>query len=151
MVARMTDVVLKEEHPSVAEYIALRQSMGWGTIDAETARRTLDGACYCACLRRDGRLVGLVRAIGDGVLYFAVSDVMVAAELRGGGHGATLLTALGDYLRRVAKPGASITLQPLAGREPFYEKFGWVRCPGGPFGSGMVFADAPPPIDGSFA
>jgi GNAT superfamily N-acetyltransferase len=147
----MTDVNLAEGAPSVSEYIALRQSMGWGTIDEDTARRTLDGACYCACLRRDGRLVGLVRAIGDGVLYFAVSDVMVAAELRGGGHGATLLEALSDYLRRVARPGASITLQPLTGREPFYEKFGWVRCPGGPFGSGMVFADAPPPIGGSFA
>lgn len=147
----MSDVVLIEEHPSAAEYIALRQAMGWGTIDEETARRTLDGACFCACLRREGRLVGLVRAIGDGVLYFAVSDVMVSAELRGGGHGATLLKALGDYLRRAAKPGASITLQPLAGREPFYEKFGWVRCPGGPFGSGMIFADAPPPIGGSFA
>lgn len=147
----MSEVVLIEAHPAVAEYIALRQSMGWGTIDAATAQRTLDGACFCACLRKDGRLVGLVRAIGDGVLYFAVSDVMVSAELRGGGHGATLLNALGDYLRRVAKPGASITLQPLQGREPFYEKFGWVRCPGGPFGAGMVFKDAPPPVDGAFA
>jgi GNAT superfamily N-acetyltransferase len=147
----MSDVVLREETPAIAEYIALRQSMGWGIIDAETARRTLDGACFSACLRKDGRLVGLVRAIGDGCLYFAVSDVMVAAELRGGGYGATLLNALGDYLRRVAKPGASITLQPLKGREPFYEKFGWVRCPGGPFGQGMVFKDVPPPVDGAFA
>ena len=147
----MSDVVLSEESPSVAEYIALRESMGWGTIDEDTARRTIDGACYAACLRRDGRLVGLVRAIGDGVLYFAVSDVMVSAELRGGGHGATLLNALGAYLRRAARPGASITLQPLSGREPFYEKFGWVRCPGGPFGSGMVFKHAPPPIGGSFS
>jgi len=144
----MSDVVLSEENPSVAEYIALREAMGWGTIDDETARRTIDGACYCACLRRGGRLVGLVRAIGDGVLYFAISDVMVSAELRGGGHGATLLNALGAYLRRAAQPGASITLQPLT--EPFYEKFGWVRCPGGPFGAGMVFKDAPPPIGGAF-
>lgn len=146
----MTNVVLVEETPTAAEYISLRQAMGWGTIDEATARRTLGGACFSACLRCEGRLVGLVRAIGDGCLYFAVSDVMVSSELRGGGHGATLLNALGEYLRRAAKPGASITLQPLVGREPFYEKFGWVRCPGGPFGSGMVFKDAPPPIDGQF-
>ena len=61
------------------------------------------------------------------------------------------MKALSDYLRRAAKPGASITLQPLTGREPFYEKFGWVRCPGGPFGAGMVFDEAPPPIGGSFS
>jgi GNAT superfamily N-acetyltransferase len=147
----MTEVVLSESVPTISEYIALRQLMGWGTVDEETARRTLDGACFTACLRKDGRLVGLVRAIGDGCLYFAVSDVMVSPELRGGGHGATLLKALGNYLRRVAMPGASVTLQPLAGREPFYEKFGWVRCPGGPFGQGMVFKDVPPPVDGAFA
>jgi GNAT superfamily N-acetyltransferase len=147
----MSEVVLTESSPTVAEYIALRQSMGWGTIDEAWARQSLENACFSACLRRDGRLVGLVRAIGDGCLYFAVSDVMVSPDLRGGGHGATLLKALGDYLRRSAKPGASITLQPLSGREPFYEKFGWVRCPGGPFGQGMVFADAPPPVDGRFA
>ena len=147
----MDDVTLSVGSPTVAEYIALRKLMGWGVIDEATARQTLDGACFSACLRRDGKLVGLVRAIGDGVLYFAVSDVMVSPELRGGGHGATLMRALGDYLRRAAKPGASITLQPLAGREPFYEKSGWVRCPSGPFGSGMVFADAPPPEGGSFS
>ena len=147
----MPDVVLSVGNPTVAEYIALRNLMGWGIIDEGTARQTLDRACFSACLRRDGKLVGLVRAIGDGVLYFAVSDVMVSPELRGGGHGATLMNALGDYLRRTAKPGASITLQPLTGREPFYEKFGWVRCPGGPFGAGMVFADAPPPVGGQFA
>ena len=147
----MPDVVLSVGNPTVAEYIALRNLMGWGIIDEGTARQTLDRACFSACLRRDGKLAGLVRAIGDGVLYFAVSDVMVSPELRGGGHGATLMNALGDYLRRTAKPGASITLQPLTGREPFYEKFGWVRCPGGPFGAGMVFADAPPPVGGQFA
>lgn len=27
----------------------------------------------------------------------------------------------------------------------------FVNCPSGPFGAGMVFADAPPPIDGSFS
>jgi GNAT superfamily N-acetyltransferase len=147
----MTEVTLTESSPTAAEYTVLRQAMGWGTVDEDTARRTIAGACYSACLRRDGQLVGLVRAIGDGCLYFAVSDVMVSPELRGGGHGATLLKALAAYLKRVAKPGASITLQPLSGREPFYEKFGWVRCPRGPFGSGMVFRDAPPPIDGTFA
>ena len=147
----MDELALTETSPSVDEYIALRALMGWGTVDEDAARRTIEGACFSVCLRRGGRLVGLARAIGDGVLYFSVSDVMVSPELRGGGHGATLMKALTAYLRHAAKPGASITLQPLAGREAFYEKFGFKRCPDGPFGSGMVFAGAPPPVDGSFA
>lgn len=147
----MDELVLSETPPTAAEYVALREQMGWGTVDEETARRTIEGACFSVCLRRDGKLVGLVRAIGDGCLFITVSDVMVSPELRGGGHGAALMKAFVAYLKRSAKPGASITLQPLAGREPFYEKFGFVRCPGGPFGAGMVFADAPPPIGGRFA
>jgi GNAT superfamily N-acetyltransferase len=142
----MTDIKLEEAVPTATEYIALRQVMGWGIVDEETARQTLQGACYTACLRRAGRLVGLVRAIGDGCLYFAVSDVMLSPELRGGGHGAALLHAVGEYFRKAAKPGASIILLPLAGREAFYERFGWMRCPTGPFGQGMVFADTPSPV-----
>lgn len=147
----MDEVTLTESAPTVGEYIALRAKIGWGTIDDETARATISGACYSACLRRNGELVGLVRLIGDGALYFAFSDVIVAPGLQGGGHGARMMKAATDYVRRSAKPGASITLQPLKGREPFYEKAGFIRCPSGPFGSGMVFADAPPPIGGSFS
>lgn len=146
----MADTSLVEGAPTVAEYIALRQNIGWGVVDEDTARRTIDGACYTVCLRREGRLLGLVRLIGDGCLYFAFSDVMVSPELQGGGHGARMMRAAVEYLRRAAKPGASITLQPLSGREAFYEKFGFVRCPSGPFGQGMVFADAPPPVGGRF-
>jgi GNAT superfamily N-acetyltransferase len=146
----MDDIVLSFSSPSAGEYIALRKLVGWGTIDEDTARRTIEGSCFNVCLRREGRLVGLVRMIGDGVLYFAFSDVIVSPELQGGGYGARMMRAATDYLRRAARPGASITLQPLVGREVFYEKFGFVRCPGGPFGAGMVFADAPPPIDGRF-
>jgi hypothetical protein len=48
-----------------------------------------------------------------------------------------------DYFDRSAKPGASITLIPLNGREFFYEQFGFVRCPSGPFGAGMHYVSAP--------
>jgi hypothetical protein len=30
-----------------------------------------------------------------------------------------------------------IVVVPLEGRETFYERFGFKRCPGGPFGTGM--------------
>jgi predicted GNAT family N-acyltransferase len=145
----MGDVSLSEDLPTSAEFIALRQQMGWGVVDDGTARRTIECACFTVCLRREGRLVGLGRIMGDGALYFSIADVIIAPELQGGGHGVTLMNALTAYLKRAATPGASITLQPLKGREGFYERFGFVRCPTGPFGAGMVFADAPPPIGGS--
>lgn len=142
----MDDVVLSESLPTPEELIALRRQMGWGVVSEEVARRTIAAAIFTVCLRREGRLVGLGRVMGDGVLYFSISDVIIARELQGGGHGATLMKALTDYLERAATPGASITLQPIKGREGFYERFGFVRCPHDMFGDGMVFAAAPPPV-----
>jgi GNAT superfamily N-acetyltransferase len=142
----MAEVIAVEEAPTVTEYIALRALMGWGQIDDETARLTIERACFSFCLRQEGRLVGLARVAGDGVLYFSISDVMVHPELQRGGHGATLMNAITAYLKRAAKPGATITLQPLKGNEPFYERFGFVRCPNATFGDGMVFSAAPPPL-----
>ena len=141
----MTDIVASEDQPSVSEYIALRELIGWGTISEETAQRTLQATTFIVSLRREGQLVGLARVIGDGVLYLYIADVIVHPELRGGGHGATLMNAVVAYLNRAAQPGATITLQPLTGREPFYERFGFACCPNEIFGAGMYFTGAPPP------
>jgi predicted N-acetyltransferase YhbS len=83
--------------------------------------------------------------ICDGAMYFFLADLIVAPEFRSSGYGDRLMHAVTSYFDRSAMPGATITLVPLVGREPFYEKFGFVRCPSGPFGTAMHYAAAPPP------
>jgi GNAT superfamily N-acetyltransferase len=140
----MDEIIVSESVPNAAEYRELRALMGWGAIDRASAARTLKAAAFTVCLRRQERLVGLARVMGDGALYFFLADLMVDPEFRGGGHGDALMRAVTAYFDRSAKPGATIVLIPLSGREPFYERFGFVRCPNGPFGSGMHYAAAPP-------
>jgi predicted N-acetyltransferase YhbS len=79
------------------------------------------------------------------VLYFYIAEMMVDAEFRSSGAGDRLMRAVTDYIDRSARPGATVTLIPLRGLEAFYERFGFVRCPDGPFGTGMHYAAAPPP------
>jgi predicted N-acetyltransferase YhbS len=136
------EVRVFERPPTAAEYIDLRTRMGWGSIDEAAAARTIQAAAFTVCLRDNDRLIGLARVMGDGVLYFFLADLIVDPAFRGGGHGDTLMRAVTDYFDRSAKPGASITLVPLNGREFFYERFGFVRCPNGPFGAGMHYAPA---------
>ena len=138
-------IAVSERPPSSAEYIELRARMGWGTIDEESAIKTVEAASFTACLRDDGRLIGLARVMGDGVLYFFLADLIVDPAYRGGGHGDTLMQLVTKYFDRNARPGASITLVALNGSETFYERFGFVRCPSGPFGMGMHYASAPAP------
>jgi predicted N-acetyltransferase YhbS len=134
------EVIVSERVPTATEYIDLRARMDWGTIDEATAVKTIEAAAFTACLRDNGRLIGLARVMGDGVMYFFLADLIVDPEFLGGGHGERLMRLVTDYFDRNAKPGASITLVPLNGREFFYERFGFVRCPSGPFGTGMHYA-----------
>jgi predicted N-acetyltransferase YhbS len=61
--------------------------------------------------------------MGDGAMYFFLADLIVAPEFRSSGYGDRLMHAVTSYFDRSAMPGATITLVPLVGREPFYEKF----------------------------
>ena len=117
-----------------------------GAIDEPTAERTIQSAAFTICLRRHDRLLGIARVMGDGALFFFLADLIVAPELRGGGYGDRLMEAVTAYFDRSAKPGATIALIPLSGRESFYERFGFLRCPSGRFGTGMHYAAAPRPI-----
>jgi predicted N-acetyltransferase YhbS len=140
----MMGIGVSEHPPTAAEYVDLRARSGWGTIDQETASKTIQASSFMACLRDNDRLIGLVRVMGDGVLYFFLADLIVDPAYRCR-HGDTLMRLATDYFDRNAKPGASITLVALNGREVFYERFGFVRCPNGPFGAGMHYASAPAP------
>jgi len=144
-VSRIGEVVSSEALPTAAEYVDLRARAGWGLIDEDTAATTIRAAAFTVSLRCEQRLVGLARVMGDGALYFFLADLIVDPAFRGEKLGDRLMRAVMDYFERCAKPGASITLVPLNGTEPFYEKFGFVRCPDGPFGTGMHYAAAPPP------
>jgi hypothetical protein len=137
----VSEFELKEELPTTREFIELRAAVGWGTVSEDTARRTLTGALYTVCLRKGGALHGLGRVVGDGVLYFYVSDVIVSPAAAGGGFGLRILDSLKTYVQSVASPGATVALLSVPGREPFYEKAGFVRCPNEIVGSGLCLLD----------
>ena len=141
----MDAFVLSEDVPSVEEYRELRAKVGWGAADEATVRQTIGAACYTVTLRRQGKLAGLARVMGDGTLYFFLADLIVDPEFRGARLGDRLMRAVTDYFDKSARPGATIGLIPLRGGESFYERFGFVRCPDGPFGTGMHYVSAPSP------
>src|SRR5215470_16061574 len=115
----MTNVVVVEKTITAAEFIEFRKLMGSPDVDSETARKTVSGVLYTVCLREDGRLLGFARVVGDGVLYFYISDVIVHPVLRGEGYGVRLMNSVLDYLKRSARTSAMVVVVPLDGRESF--------------------------------
>ena len=120
----MTNVVVVEETISAAEFIEFRKLMGSPDVDSETARKTVSGALYTVCLREDGRLLGFARVVGDGVLYFYISDVIVHPVLRGGGYGVRLMNSVVEYLKRSARAAPWLLLFRLLVAKVFTSALG---------------------------
>jgi hypothetical protein len=57
------EVVVSETLPTVAEYIELRKRTGWGSINEETAGKTMQAAAFTVSLRYNKRLIGLARVM----------------------------------------------------------------------------------------
>lgn len=89
-------------------------------------------------VRRSDELLGFGRVVGDGVLYFYVQDVIVVRGARGKGVGRLIMGRLMVRLREIAPAGATIGLMSAAGKEGFYERFGFVTRPSDAHGAGMT-------------
>ena len=74
-------------------------------------------------VREQGRLVGVGRALADGVDCSYICDVAVLPSHQGTGLGKAIVGRLVELSRGHTK----IILYAVPGKEPFYRKFGFAR------------------------
>lgn len=119
---------------------SFRRSVGW----YELSPRQLECAknnSVCAITALDGeREVGSARVVGDGGYQFFISDVIVRPEYQGQGIGKEMLRLLTERAMTIADSGETvmINLMSAKGKEPFYEKQGFMRRPNEERGCGMT-------------
>jgi len=126
-----------ERLPTPQEYNRLRSAVGWRTYDEALIARCLPRSLYCVCAVMDGEVVGMARVVGDGGLVCYVQDVCVLPEHQGKGIGTMLMDRIMAYLKREMAPNTIIGLMSALGKEPFYERYGFVRRPNARYGCGM--------------
>jgi ribosomal protein S18 acetylase RimI-like enzyme len=73
--------------------------------------------------RENGRLIGVGRALADGIDCSYICDVAVLPEYQGSGLGKLIVGRLVELSRGHKK----IVLYAVPGKEPFYKKFGFLR------------------------
>ncbi|QPH54482.1 GNAT family N-acetyltransferase [Pontivivens ytuae] len=130
--------------PAPGEVCALRALTGWGAVEEDAMRAALDASVVVVLARDErGGLVGIVRAVGDGVLYAYVQDLIVHPDHRGDGIARVLMARLMEELHTRLAPGASIGLMAVAGLEAFYAEFGFAARPAGRYGAGMTLFTEP--------
>lgn len=76
----------------VTEYRAIRDAVGWRTVDVgdEELQGASDRTWNVTARRPAGKLVGVVRLLDDGLLYAGVWDMIVAPDLQRRGIGRAL-------------------------------------------------------------
>jgi ribosomal protein S18 acetylase RimI-like enzyme len=132
------EIEIIERLPSPDEYNQLRKTVGWGICDHKVIEKSLPNSLYCVCASSGNETVGMARVIGDGGLVYYIQDVIVLPEYQGQGLGAKMMDKVMAYIRGQVKHSAIIGLMSAKGKEPFYERYGFIPRPNENLGSGMT-------------
>lgn len=121
------------------EYNQLRNSVGWDSKDESVIIEAIKNSAIVKKIIVDDKIVGMARAIGDG-LYYLIVDVVINKEYQGKGLGKLLIEESVKEVYNKTKDGqkASINLVSMQGKETFYEKCGFRKIPFDFTGYGMI-------------
>ncbi|WP_284646260.1 GNAT family N-acetyltransferase [Paenibacillus silviterrae] len=121
------DYKIHERIPSVSEHQFLWESVGWGRINTEMSRGSLNNSLYGVVITVNDEPVGMGRIVGDDHMFFYIQDVAVLPSFQGKGVGKEIINYLLAYIkkRRLENGIAFVGLFASEGKDDFYEKFGF--------------------------
>ncbi len=94
-----------------------------GEKPAAVLKTVFGNSRYCCFARDNGRLVGVGRALADGIDTAYLCDIAVLPDYQGSGLGKEIVSRLVALSRGHKK----IILYAVPGKEGFYSKFGFER------------------------
>ncbi len=134
----MQNCVIVEQLPDAQDYNRLREAVGWGSYEEAVIVRSLPNTLYCVCACVGEQVVGMARIIGDGGMVYYIQDVIVLPAYQRQGIGTQMMDRLMAYIGAHASRNTIIGLMAAKDKEPFYEKYGFVRRPNERMGAGMI-------------
>ena len=119
----MISIQVEKELP-LEEYIFILDNSGLGKRrpmdNPEHLERMIQGSNLLVTARKEGELVGFLRALTDHCYRCFIADLAVAKKYQGKGLGRKIL----QYTRELA-PEARLILFAAEDAEPFYQKLGF--------------------------
>lgn len=119
------DYTLTTVTPDIADYRRLREQAGLSAKSVEAAARGLPGTLHAVVVRHRGEAVGMGRVIGDGGLFYQVTDMAVQPAHQGRGLGKAIMESLMTQLRAAALPGAYVSLIADGEAHKLYAQYGF--------------------------
>lgn len=134
-------ITLVENEISLEEYLTLREKVGWKKLTDKQATQALANCLYkVKAVDEDGQVVGMGRVVGDGAVVCYIQDLIVIPKVQKRGIGSMLIQKLKAYVEAIREEGSimMLCLMCAKGREPFYEKHGFIQRPTDTLGPGMI-------------
>ncbi|MFZ1756712.1 MAG: GNAT family N-acetyltransferase [Caldilineaceae bacterium] len=111
------------------DYLRLVVDVGWKRfVNPEAVETALANSTWSAVAvdrEKDDFVVGAVRVVGDGAIFFYIQDLMVMKAYRKRGIGRALMEAANDYLKQETPRKSYVGLFTHPTKTAFYEKFGF--------------------------
>lgn len=132
-----------ENIDNVKEYNELYDLVGWGSYPEEISKKALSNNIYSVSVYDNDKIIGYGRLIGDGIVFLYIHDIMVRPEYQGQGIGKTIMSKLLNKVEEIKKenPDLLLYLGASKGKEPFYEKCGFITREIAGLGAGMIYDD----------
>lgn len=122
------------------DYNELRRLVGWGSISERQFNTSIPNSRFITVGKANGKTISMARAVGDGGYHLLVVDVIVHPDFQGQGIGKEMISQLMDFVQNgyVEKGETTmVSLLSAKGKEPFYEKIGFIKRPNDERGAGM--------------
>jgi len=119
---------LKEEVPSINDYINIRLSAGLSRKSEEAASIGLSNSIFSVVVYYKNKPIGIGRIIGDGGCFFEITDMAVIPEHQKKGIGKMIMEALVTYLETNAPSTAYVSLMAHYGTLSFYKQYGFITA-----------------------
>lgn len=117
--------ILRQEVPSVEDYIAIRLAAGLSRKSEEAAQRGLRNSLFAAVVYDGETPIGIGRVIGDGGCFYEVTDIAVLPAHQKKGVGDMIMRAIMAYLQTHAPQTAYVSLMADHGTPHFYARYGF--------------------------
>ena len=134
-------ITLVENKITVDEYLMLREKVNWRKLTDRQAELAIKNCLYnVKAVDEAGKIVGMGRIVGDGVVVCYIQDLIVIPETQHLGIGSIIIQALKAYVESIREQESTMMLCLMCakGREPFYEKHGFIPRPNADLGPGMI-------------
>ena len=100
----------------------LREAVGWNRMESEYSNPLMT-SYYHIAVYEDGKLVGYIDSVSNGVTDAYIQDLMVHPDYQGKGLGTELMNQMIAYLKENRIYIISVVFEESL--KPFYDRFGF--------------------------